>query len=242
MLPFFLLPLFLSYPPLIFAHILTLALPSTHPLLPPSTRAHLTTHHLALTTPITTKNDFVFRNLTTSGTYNLDVYCRDYDIEPAIVAVGENKEAVEVYRRKPTGGRGSRLMPGEGGKVELKVKGRREYYEGRDVFSLTSMLKSPMILMALVGLGLVFGMPYLMDNMDPEMRKEFEEQQKKSVLGNAAGGGNPLQSFDMAGWMAGQTAGKTEPEPATANAKERGESSGGRSGGGGGQGKGRRRG
>ena len=40
------------------------------------------------------------------------------------------------------------------------------------------------------------------------MRKEFEEQQKKSVIGNAAGGGNPLQSFDMAGWMAGQTSSK----------------------------------
>ncbi|KAL8712059.1 MAG: hypothetical protein Q9225_007016, partial [Loekoesia sp. 1 TL-2023] len=75
---------------------------------------------------------------------------------------------------------------------------------------------------------------------DPEMRKEFEEQQKKSVLGNAAGGGNPLQSFDMAGWMAGQTSGKTSEAGAVASGRDRDEEGGGK--GGGGQGKGRRRG
>ncbi|KAL9032346.1 MAG: hypothetical protein Q9180_006554, partial [Flavoplaca navasiana] len=44
--------------------------------------------------------------------------------------------------------------------------------------------------------------------VDPEMKAEFEEQQKKSVVGNVAGGGNPLSGFDMAGWMAGQTSDK----------------------------------
>lgn len=41
--------------------------------------------------------------------------------------------------------------------------------------------------------------------VDPEMKKEFEEQQKKGILGGATGGNNPLQNFDMAGWMAGKT-------------------------------------
>ena len=39
------------------------------------------------------------------------------------------------------------------------------------------------------------------------MKAEFEEQQKKGVVGSVAGGGNPLSGFDMAGWMAGQTSG-----------------------------------
>ncbi len=43
--------------------------------------------------------------------------------------------------------------------------------------------------------------------MDPEMKKEFEEAQKKSPLSGAAAGQNPLSNFDMAGWMAGKTAG-----------------------------------
>ena len=89
-----------------------------------------------------------------------------------------------------------------------------------------------MILIAVVGLAFVVGMPYLLDNstslpstsksipdvfkfnmanainsVDPEMKKEFEEQQKKSVLSGGANTANPLQNFDMAAWMAGKTAG-----------------------------------
>lgn len=41
--------------------------------------------------------------------------------------------------------------------------------------------------------------------VDPEMRAEFEEQQKKSVLSGGANTANPLQNFDMAAWMAGKT-------------------------------------
>ncbi|KAL8626598.1 hypothetical protein Q9189_007705 [Teloschistes chrysophthalmus] len=201
------------------AHTLTLTVPSSTPLLPASTRAHLTTQALTLTAPITTKNNFVFRNLTKPGSYNLDVYCRDWDIEPALVILqpGDGQK-VEVFRRKPTGGKGARLggsEAGEGGRVELRVRGRREYYEARE----GSNEQYP---------------------VDPEMRKEFEEQQQKSVLGNAAGGGNPLQSFDMAGWMAGQSTGKA----VETSGRDKGEASGTTSGssgkGGGGQGKRRR--
>lgn len=39
------------------------------------------------------------------------------------------------------------------------------------------------------------------------MKKEFEEQQKKSILSGGASTANPLQNFDMAGWMAAKTAG-----------------------------------
>lgn len=43
--------------------------------------------------------------------------------------------------------------------------GEREWTNiERVIVSLVSMLKSPMILMALAGLGLVFGMPYLLEN------------------------------------------------------------------------------
>lgn len=45
--------------------------------------------------------------------------------------------------------------------------------------------------------------------VDPEMKQEFEEQQKKSILSGGAATPNPLQNFDMAAWMAGKTAGKT---------------------------------
>ena len=44
------------------------------------------------------------------------------------------------------------------------------------------------------------------ETVDPEMKKEFEEQQTKSPLAGGVSAANPLQNFDMAGWMAGQTA------------------------------------
>ena len=45
--------------------------------------------------------------------------------------------------------------------------------------------------------------------VDPEMKKEFEEHQKKSVLGGGGSAANPLQNFDMAGWMAAKTSGNS---------------------------------
>ncbi len=39
------------------------------------------------------------------------------------------------------------------------------------------------------------------------MKKEFEEQQKKGILGTGASAtSNPIANFDMASWMAGKTA------------------------------------
>jgi hypothetical protein len=70
-----------------------------------------------------------------------------------------------------------------------------------------SILKNPMILMGLVSMVLVFGMPKLLENMDPEMRAEFEAQQKSGGISNMMRGGepaaNPLGNFDMAAYLAG---------------------------------------
>lgn len=129
--------------------------------------------------------------------------------------------------------------------------------DSRSIVSPLSLLKNPMILIAVVGLAFVVGMPYLLDNstfrifslfdwrfyahegdgetdtriaVDPEMKAEFEEQQKKSVLTGGASAANPLQNFDMAAWMAGKTTGGTasgsgrenEGEKAGGNKKRRG--------------------
>lgn len=92
-----------------------------------------------------------------------------------------------------------------------------------------SLLKNPMILIAVVGMGMMFGMPYLLDNseplflpsfvmvtgacvytndipVDPETRQEFEEAQKSGPLAGVTAATNPMQGFDMAAWMAGSGA------------------------------------
>ena len=67
--------------------------------------------------------------------------------------------------------------------------------------------------------------------VDPEMRAEFEEQQKKSILTGGASGANPLQNFDMAAWMAGKTSGSAS---GNAQVEEKKGPSGGIGGGAGG--------
>jgi hypothetical protein len=85
-----------------------------------------------------------------------------------------------------------------------------------------SFLKNPMILMAVVSMGLMFGMPKLLENsmldaddegmrtdkctVDPEMKQEFEEMQKQGVLGSGqTNTASQIQNFDLASWMAGKT-------------------------------------
>ncbi|KKK16073.1 hypothetical protein ARAM_000719 [Aspergillus rambellii] len=98
--------------------------------------------------------------------------------------------------------------------IDAKVLGKKAFYEIRPKFSPLALFKNPMILLALVALGFTFGMPRLMENMDPEMRAEFEKQSRASPLSGAASGamsaGGPA-NFDLAGWMAGQAA----PAPAS---------------------------
>ena len=80
-------------------------------------------------------------------------------------------------------------------------------------------------------MGVVFGMPYLMDNsksilhtmrtaadrsttVDPELKAEFEERQKGGGVG-ATAGVNSLQNFDAAAWLAGTSpkdVKKSEPQ------------------------------
>lgn len=63
-----------------------------------------------------------------------------------------------------------------------------------------------MILMAVFSGLLMFGMPKLMENMDPEMKAEMEEMQKNGVLGSGTTQtAQQIQNFDLASWMAGKT-------------------------------------
>jgi ER membrane protein complex subunit 7 len=93
--------------------------------------------------------------------------------------------------------------------MSAKLLAEKSFYEARPGFNPMSLLKNPMILLGAVALAITFGMPKLMENMDPEMKAEYEEMQKKSPvsgLTRAMQGQGPAGSaggFDLAGWMAG---------------------------------------
>ena len=53
------------------------------------------------------------------------------------------------------------------------------------------------------------------------MKREFEEQQAKGGLASAVSGGNPLEGFDVASWMAGASSKTSGADEAQSPAKAR---------------------
>ncbi|KAG4435085.1 hypothetical protein IFR05_009444 [Cadophora sp. M221] len=224
--------------PLALATHLRITIPSTPILqqpstLPPSTHATLTTlsHHYSA--PLTTSNSFDLRNVT-SGSYLLDIHCHTHIFAPLRVDVSEGKASGKVVDDADTGAevqvwgtfRGNEWSnKGEVKEVkevedrvgvwgfEVKCAAKKEYLVERTGFSPMSILKNPMILIAGVSMILVFGMPYIMDNMDDEMKAEFAESQKRSPLAGGQGAANPLQNFDAAAWLAGSSTPKRSETP-----------------------------
>ncbi|KAL4974366.1 hypothetical protein BDW66DRAFT_139961 [Aspergillus desertorum] len=216
-------------------------LPNPHSL-PADTHATLTSISLAkpLKAPLTRSATFVFSGLVAadykekhqddlSGSYLLDIRSAEYVFAPLRVDLDERgkvKGVWETFRGNEWGNRGvekyvrpagEKVGDGKGDEdvvVEATAIGRKGFYEVRQTFSPLSLLKNPMILLALVALAFTFGVPKLMENMDPEMREEFEKQSRASPIAgaqSAMAGGGPA-NFDLAGWMAGATP-RGQPSP-----------------------------
>lgn len=75
----------------------------------------------------------------------------------------------------------------------------------------TKLLANPMILVAIVSFVAIVGLPKLVEKMDPELKAEFAESQRKAGSVQS----NPLGSIDVAGFLAG----KSSPEPPAAPAQ-----------------------
>ncbi|KZL76462.1 hypothetical protein CI238_12046 [Colletotrichum incanum] len=222
---------------------LTLSVPSSPALpnpytLPPSTRATLSALGASFSAPLSVKNTFVFGNVTAPGSYLVDVHCATHAFAPLRLDVGADGSlsAWETYRGNDWDNKGeaytAKDFEGGGKGFEVRVLGGKNYFVERSKFSVLTILKNPMILLGLVSMGIFLGMPYLVDNMDPEMRAEFEERQKSnpmnSILGGGEPGANPMGNFDMAAFLAGT--GK----------KDESSGSGSSNGGGGGSGNGKK--
>ncbi|PHH83894.1 hypothetical protein CDD83_2849 [Cordyceps sp. RAO-2017] len=200
------------------ASTVTLYLPSQpNPFaLPARTHATLVSLGARAAAPLSAVNTFVFRNVT-PGSYLVDVHCPVEAFRPLRLDVAAAADAPlaawETFRGNGWDDRGEALPLREGSAgpgFELRPLGRKQYFLERPRFSILSILKNPMILMGLVSMLLFIGMPYLLDNMDPEMKAEFEAQQRKgpmaAMMGGAGGGqqaANPLGNFDMAAFLAG---------------------------------------
>ncbi|KAK7512578.1 uncharacterized protein IWZ02DRAFT_384875 [Phyllosticta citriasiana] len=233
----------LSSSALVSAANITLSIGTAHSAVPSllgaSTHATLHSAGPAMSAPLRRDNSFAFADVA-PGSYLLSVHSRDYAFENLRVDVGVEKKAEsgqeevvrawQTFRGNEWDNRGEKRGEGRGGRanLEVRVMGGKEYYIQRGGFSPLSFLKNPMILMGLFSLGLIVGMPYLMDNMDEETRAEFEEMQKKSPLASAGNPAAQLQNFDLASFLAGKTNDGGQQQSA---GETRGERSGGSGGG-----------
>lgn len=211
--------------------------------LPASTHATITAPNgVVRQAPLRKDNTLVFDDLSTIGSHLLSIFTRDYafasyriDTTPNLSTSSDDNSvlisfAAQLYPGTQWSDTGINLIPSQpdtdsttGQSVRPqasltivpRVLGQKQFYEQRPAFSPLSLLKNPMILLAIVALAFTFGMPKLMENMDPEMREEYEKMQQKgptAALGKAMSGQGPASagagSFDLAGYLAGQ---KKEP-------------------------------
>ncbi|KAL8381128.1 hypothetical protein RB595_005421 [Gaeumannomyces hyphopodioides] len=190
-----------------------------------------------LSAPLTAANGFVFPRVP-PGSYLLDVHSASHafaplrvDVAPAGAGVGASAgrkqgeqqqqqlavSAWETFRGNDWGNKGEAARRAEdAGAFEVRCLGRKEYYMERSSFSVLSILKNPMILLAMVSMGIFLGMPYLLENMDPEVRAEFEARQKSNPMSSVlGGGGQPGGGFDMAAFLAGSNNGPKREDAST---------------------------
>lgn len=114
-------------------------------------------------------------------------------------------KAWETFRGNDWDNKGEGLQLTNRG-FEAKCVGHKNYFTERQKFSVLSILKNPMILLGLFSMLIFVGMPKLMDNMDPELKAEWEEHQKNNPMNAVMGGGqqqNPLGDFDLASYLSG---------------------------------------
>ncbi|KAM5458276.1 hypothetical protein MaudCBS49596_000189 [Microsporum audouinii] len=207
--------------------------------LPPSTFATLTTAgqpNGPLKAPLSSLSTFVFDDISLSTatgdssapiSYLLDIHSQSHVFAPYRIDVspetGKILGAWETHRGFPWDNKGANKIISDTGHesgvmvVEAKVLAKKDYYEQREKFSPLSLLKNPMLLLAIFALAVTVGMPYLIENMDPETREEFEKQRAAKKTSAA----NPAAGFDLAGWMAGTNPNLIESSrPAASSGRE----------------------
>lgn len=116
-------------------------------------------------------NTFVFSDIP-DASYLLTLHSRDYFFPPLRVDVKQSEgesaptiSAWQTFRGNEWNNKGSSYGTGkEELSIQVKPVGQKDFYQVRGGFNLIGFLKSPMILMALVSVVMIFGLPYVMEN------------------------------------------------------------------------------
>ncbi|KAI0321709.1 hypothetical protein OF83DRAFT_211424 [Amylostereum chailletii] len=115
-----------------------------------------------------------------AGTYILSVVSHDHRFDQLrvdVVADSESKPEIRPYTPgTPLNPPSIVTLPYP---IKLQARYRSMYFVPPQSFNLLGMFNNPMMLMMVFGGLMMFAMPYLTKNLDPEMLQEFQQNQAK---------------------------------------------------------------
>jgi hypothetical protein len=120
------------------------------------------------------EGEFKFLNVQ-SGIHHLEIFDSTFSYKPMLIEIQDDE--ISVYDGTPSAMRSEKLP------YPLKISQAKpiQYFEIPEPFSITKILFNPMILTAVVVLGLTLCKPNM--QLDPEQMKEFKEMQKQMNSG-----------------------------------------------------------
>ncbi|KZV75573.1 hypothetical protein PENSPDRAFT_748460 [Peniophora sp. CONT] len=136
------------------------------------------------------------------GTYILSVLAHNHKFDQLRIDVLAHTPSEPIVRPLPPG---SPLNPASPVilpyPIKLSARQSNSYYIPPESFNILSMVGNPMTLMMLAGGVMMFAVPYITKNMDPEMQAEMQANQAKLtniqssfMSGDVAGSLNALMS------------------------------------------------
>uniref|UniRef100_A0A0K0EKV6 DUF2012 domain-containing protein n=1 Tax=Strongyloides stercoralis TaxID=6248 RepID=A0A0K0EKV6_STRER len=112
-----------------------------------------------------------------SGSYLVQVIHKDYDFEPVRVDI-TTKGKIRARRNILIQPNAVNLVPYP---LQMIPRGRIIYFNAKnDGFKITDVLFSPMVIMLVLPMALMYIMPKIVDK-DPELKKEMENMQMPKV-------------------------------------------------------------
>ncbi len=124
--------------------------------------------------PLRRDNTFLFPDID-SASYLLTVHSRDHQFPPLRIDVEKTEDAAsqqtieawQTFRGNEWSNKGPSYGSAQNvAKFEVRPYAQKEFYVERGGFNLLSFLKSPMILMSLVSVVMIFGLPKMMENSE----------------------------------------------------------------------------
>jgi len=151
------------------------------------------------------------------GTYLLSVQSHDHTFDSLRMDITPNDTLPEVHPfvlGTPFNPVSTISLPYP---ITLTPRSKNAYFVPRESFNLVGMFQNPMMLIMVFTGVMMFAMPYIMKNMDPEMLEEMKGRQAK--MASSMQSGNIISARDEEPKTSGV---KLQPTPSAASQNRKG--------------------